>query len=141
MLNFRRKSASKAKKMEISPVISGSAECHVHMTVDTMGRISGVPEEWKDLIKDAFAVIDLPQSEENMMKVTNIVQTSLKRDKTVKEGKSMKVLLDSASPILRTKKNKKKNMKLKEVVKQLQEMCQCSNPWEKYELQGKNAIK
>ena len=123
------------------------------MTIDQDGSIVGVPEEWKELLKDIYTSNDLKPTEENLIQATKIVQTSLKRNKTINEGKVMKIIdedsfglidevggssKDEFEPAPLRKKisgpgpRVDKKMKPKEIMLELQNLCLLKNPWTLY---------
>ena len=134
-MSFLRFGNKSSKTVDISNPISESCHRNVHMTVDDDGFILGVPDEWKVLMKDVYAFNDLEPSNDNLVRVSNIVQTSLKRKKTINEGKMLKLvdigeddpdafkMRESPGPRVDRK------MKKKEVMKELGRLSKKSSPW------------
>ena len=123
------------KIVDISQPISDSVKRNVHMEVDEHGNIIGVPEEWKVLMKDVYTFNDLEPTEDNLVKVSCIVQTSLKRKKTLNEGKVMKMIEEgSGAATLREKPGPRvdKKIKAKELMKELGNLCHNKSPWIDY---------
>jgi len=105
------------------------------MEVDDDGNILGVPDEWKVLMKDVYTFNDLEPSNDNLVSVSNIVQTSLKRKKTINEGKVLK-LIDIEENNLEPFTMREipgprvdRNMRKKEIMKELGRLSKQSSPW------------
>jgi len=129
---FRNKSS---KAVDISNPIPESCHRNVHMEVDDDGNILGVPDEWKVLMKDVYTFNDLEPSNDNLVSVSNIVQTSLKRKKTINEGKVLK-LIDIEENNLEPFTMREipgprvdRNMRKKEIMKELGRLSKQSSPW------------
>ena len=58
-MSFWRFGTKSTKPVNISSPISASVHRNVHMTVDEEGKILGVPDEWKSLMKDVYTFNDL----------------------------------------------------------------------------------
>ena len=107
------------------------------MEVDDDGNILGVPDEWKVLMKDVYAFNDLEPSNDNLVKVSNIVQTSLKRKKTITEGKVLKLIdIEENNPEQFTMRETPgprvdRKMKKKEIMKELGRLSKQTSPWVK----------
>ena len=141
-------SKDKAKSVDISSPISGSLHRNIHMAVGEDGTIEGVPDEWKEIMENIYKFNDLKPTEENLIQASNIVKTSLKRKKTINEGKVMKIIdeedsySETAPAALRKKSSTQgprvnRKMKKNEIMSELQNLCHLSSPWTEYRWVGR----
>jgi len=124
------------KEGNVSSVIHGTVTKNVSMKVDGDGKITGVPDEWKDMLKDIYKVVDEDPTEENIITATNVIETSFKRTKTLKEGKHLKLREDPRQPdggedgpvAIRDYRK----LSTGEVLQEMEKLCILESPWQRY---------
>jgi len=123
------------KEGNVSSVINGTVTKNVSMKVDGDGKITGVPDEWKDMLKDIYKVVDEDPTEENILTATNVIETSFKRTKTLKEGKHLKLREDPRQPdgedgpvAIRDYRK----LSSGEVLQEMEKLCILESPWQRY---------